>query len=105
MGVMPKEVKVLNQKIDALEKKQEISKTLLEDKCQSVMQGEDNLQDVELDMWKVNFNVVSKVRELADLQQEMQAIHPQLGEMQQGGRLFFGLSQFYIHLPQLLMMI
>jgi hypothetical protein len=28
-----------------------------------------------------------------------------LREMQQGGRLFFGLSQFYIHLPQLLMMI
>jgi molybdenum cofactor biosynthesis enzyme MoaA len=105
MGVMLKEVMVLNQKIDALEKKQEISKILLEDKCQSVMQGEDNLQDVELDMWKVNFNVVSKVRELANLQQEMQAIHPQLGEMQQGGRLFFGLSQFYVHLPQLLMMI
>jgi hypothetical protein len=56
-------------------------------------------------MWKVNFNVASKVRELVDLQQEMQAIHLQLREMQQGGRLFFGLSQFYIHLPQLLMMI
>jgi hypothetical protein len=32
-------------------------------------------------MWKVNFNVAFKARELTDLQQEMQAIHQQLGEM------------------------
>jgi hypothetical protein len=26
-------------------------------------------------MWKVNFDIASKARELVDLQQEMQAIH------------------------------
>jgi hypothetical protein len=63
------------KKLMPWKKKQKISKTLLEDKHQSVVQGEDDLQDDELHMWKVNFDIASKARELVDLQQEMQAIH------------------------------
>jgi hypothetical protein len=69
MGVLLEEIKALNEKNDAFEKKQKISKTLLEDKHQSAVQGEDDLQDAELVMWKVNFDIMSKARELVDLQQ------------------------------------
>jgi hypothetical protein len=48
-----------------LEKKIEISQTLLEDKRHSSVQGEDNFQDVKLDVWKINYNIISITKELA----------------------------------------
>jgi hypothetical protein len=56
------------------------------------MQVEDNLQVVKLDMWKVNFDIISIAKELAQLEQELQAIYQQLGEMQQGGGICFWLQ-------------
>ncbi len=76
---MPKEVKALIEKFDTLKKKTKVSWTLLEDKCRNIVQGEDDLQDVELDMWKVNFDIIFITKELAQLEQELQVVYWQLG--------------------------
>jgi hypothetical protein len=39
------------------------------------VQGEDDLQDVELDMWKVNFDIIFITKELAQLEQELQVVY------------------------------
>lgn len=43
------------------------------------MQGEDDLQDAELDMWKVNSDIIFITKELAQLEQELQVVYRQLG--------------------------
>ncbi len=58
---------MLIEKIHTLEKRTEISCTLLEDKCHNVVQGEDDLQDAKLDMWKLNFDIASTTKELVEL--------------------------------------
>lgn len=62
-------------------KKLDISYTMLENEQQSAMQGEDAFQDTKLNIWKVDFDIVSVSKDLIDLEHEIQAIQRQLDEM------------------------
>jgi len=55
-------------------KKLDISYTMLENEQQSAMQGEDAFQDTELNIWKVDYDIVSILKDLIDLEHEIQAI-------------------------------
>jgi hypothetical protein len=76
-----KEMEVVNANLQTLEKKLDIFCTMLEDKQQSAMQGEDAFQDTKLNIWKVDFDIVSVSKDLIDLEHEIQAIQRQLDEM------------------------
>ncbi len=52
---------------------------MLEEKHHNIVQGEDDLQDAEMDMWKVNFDIIFITKELAQLEQELQVVYQQLG--------------------------
>jgi hypothetical protein len=45
------------------------------------MQGEDAFQDTELDMWKVDFDIVSILKDLTNLDHKIQAVQQQVKEM------------------------
>ncbi len=59
--------KVVNENLQTLKNELDISRTSLEDKWQSVMQGEDAFQDTKLDMWKVDSNIVLVLKDLTNL--------------------------------------
>jgi hypothetical protein len=54
---------------------------MLENEQQSAMQGEDAFQDTEMNIWKVDYDIVSISKDLIDLEHEIQAIQRQLEEM------------------------
>lgn len=61
---LSKEMEVVNANLQTLEKKLDISCTMLEDKQQSAMQGEDAFQDTKLNIWKVDYDIVSVSKDL-----------------------------------------
>jgi hypothetical protein len=47
---------------------------MLENKQQSAMQDEDVFQYTKLDMWKVDFDIMSVSKDLIDLEHEIQVV-------------------------------
>jgi hypothetical protein len=78
---LSKEMEVVNASLLTLEKKPNISYTMLEDKQQSSMQSEDGFQDIELNMWKVYYDIALVSKYLINLEHKIQASQRQLEEM------------------------
>jgi hypothetical protein len=53
------------------------------------MQGKDSFQDVELELWKVESDIVVVKNEMCEVENKKEAIHTQVQEMEKGGGIFF----------------
>jgi hypothetical protein len=47
---------------------------VLEDKQQCVMQGEDAFQNIELNMWKVDFDIMPISKDFINLEHKIQTV-------------------------------